>query len=177
MHTHTNSAPSFIDINLLAQEIRRVDGKHSLGAAALAEALTPFLNRQYEAILLGQNDSAFMTDHLQKESHRPSKRLEPVDVVRDENGFWQHPDAPDFVDDDSGLEYKQWFETLGLEGRLSWLEHEDDNHPVKKGYFEQGIVGCLGWEPPQPEGQGWFLLCIGESDGDGPAAWWVRYPV
>lgn len=32
-----------IDVDALAQEIRRVDGSHSLGAGALAEALMPFL--------------------------------------------------------------------------------------------------------------------------------------
>jgi len=32
-----------LDVDLLAQEIRRVDGSHSLGAAQLAEALLPFL--------------------------------------------------------------------------------------------------------------------------------------
>ena len=32
-----------LDVDALAQEIRRVDGKHSLGAGALAEALMPFL--------------------------------------------------------------------------------------------------------------------------------------
>lgn len=32
-----------IDVDELAQEIRRVDGKHDLGAGALAEALLPFI--------------------------------------------------------------------------------------------------------------------------------------
>lgn len=32
-----------IDVDALANEIRRVDGNHSLGAGALAEALLPFL--------------------------------------------------------------------------------------------------------------------------------------
>lgn len=34
-----------LDVDALAQEIRRVDGNHSLGAGALAEALMPFLSR------------------------------------------------------------------------------------------------------------------------------------
>jgi hypothetical protein len=33
-----------VDVDALAQEIRRVDGNHSLGAGALAEALMPFLS-------------------------------------------------------------------------------------------------------------------------------------
>jgi len=35
---------SGLDVDALAQEIRRVDGDHSLGAGALAEALLPFLS-------------------------------------------------------------------------------------------------------------------------------------
>ncbi|MCV9964322.1 hypothetical protein OIU34_20760 [Pararhizobium sp. BT-229] len=34
-----------LDVDALAQEIRRVDGNHSLGAGALAEALMPFLQK------------------------------------------------------------------------------------------------------------------------------------
>jgi hypothetical protein len=32
-----------IDIDALAQEIRRLDGSHALGAGALAEALAPYI--------------------------------------------------------------------------------------------------------------------------------------
>lgn len=35
--------PAQMDVDALAQEIRRVDGKHKLGAGALAEALLPFI--------------------------------------------------------------------------------------------------------------------------------------
>ena len=39
------------DVDVLAQEIRRVDGNHDLGAGALAEALLPFLQDQgYSAV-------------------------------------------------------------------------------------------------------------------------------
>jgi len=34
-------------MDVLAQEIRRVDGSHSLGAGALAEALMPFIEREF----------------------------------------------------------------------------------------------------------------------------------
>jgi hypothetical protein len=38
------TAPTELDVDALAQEIRRVDGNNSLGAGALAEALMPFLS-------------------------------------------------------------------------------------------------------------------------------------
>mgnify|MGYP001486935281 CR=1 FL=1 len=34
-----------LDVDALAQEIRRVDGSNSLGAGALAEALMPFISK------------------------------------------------------------------------------------------------------------------------------------
>ncbi|MDW9481842.1 hypothetical protein GOB57_24650 [Sinorhizobium meliloti] len=39
-----------LDVDTLAQEIRRVDGSHSLGAGALAEALMPFLQKAVHSI-------------------------------------------------------------------------------------------------------------------------------
>ena len=39
----------------LAAEIRRVDGDHSLGAGALADALTPFIEREAAAALSGRD--------------------------------------------------------------------------------------------------------------------------
>jgi len=35
--------PVGVSVEALAQEIRRVDGRHTLGAGALAEALLPFI--------------------------------------------------------------------------------------------------------------------------------------
>lgn len=43
-----------LDVDVLAQEIRRVDGNHDLGAGALAEALMPFLSALEPAAPEGQ---------------------------------------------------------------------------------------------------------------------------
>jgi len=43
------SAPA-VNVDALANEIRRVDGSNSLGAGALAEALQPFLTRTLEEL-------------------------------------------------------------------------------------------------------------------------------
>lgn len=43
LRDHVLAQPDSLDVDDLAQEIRRVDGSHSLGAGALAEALMPFL--------------------------------------------------------------------------------------------------------------------------------------
>lgn len=46
-------APQVIDVDALAQEIRRVDGNHDKGASALAEALMPFLTARIMSALEG----------------------------------------------------------------------------------------------------------------------------
>jgi len=47
-----------LDVDALAQEIRRVDGKHDLGAGALAEALLPFLSALSPAQEIADKPSA-----------------------------------------------------------------------------------------------------------------------
>lgn len=46
------------DVDALAQEIRRVDGSHSLGAGALAEALMPFLTGDFLKLRPSADDNA-----------------------------------------------------------------------------------------------------------------------
>ena len=43
LRRHKSSIRNAIDVDALAQEIRRLDGSHNLGAGALAEALMPFI--------------------------------------------------------------------------------------------------------------------------------------
>lgn len=47
--TPAQPAAQVVDIDALAQEIRRVDGSNTLGAGALAEALAPFLSALADA--------------------------------------------------------------------------------------------------------------------------------
>lgn len=56
-------------IDDLAQEIRRVDGNHSLGAGALAEALAPFIAARLEALTTTQGEVAttVFVKHLRDE--------------------------------------------------------------------------------------------------------------
>jgi len=68
------AATTEIDVNALAQEIRRVDGKHDLGAAALAEKLMPFLARSMAAApLAAEPTSRAAVD---------ARRSEPAVVLR-----------------------------------------------------------------------------------------------
>lgn len=72
--TAPQSAPVGVeDVDALAQEIRRVDGEHSLGASALAEALVPYLARTTLAQQPAAVDEAYPT---------PRNRAEAVALAR-----------------------------------------------------------------------------------------------
>jgi hypothetical protein len=72
--SEANEAPA-LDVDVLAQEIRRVDGSHSLGATQLAEALLPFIstrpiNPRHPTVVRWRNDGieacAGIADHYQQ---------------------------------------------------------------------------------------------------------------
>lgn len=92
-------------------------------------------------------------------------------VKRDENGFFQHPDLPDF-DEGDGERCKVWIAEQGLEVTKVELEYHSDQ-AVADRYFESEAPDCSYWEPDRPDGEGWFCLAIHDSD-DGPVCWWGR---
>jgi hypothetical protein len=51
-----------LDVDALAQEIRRVDGSNSLGAGALAEALMPFIAKQQADMARALEPFAYIAD-------------------------------------------------------------------------------------------------------------------
>jgi hypothetical protein len=93
-----------------------------------------------------------------------------VDVARDSNGYWCHPDFPDFQG--SVERFRAWMADENLESCRVCLEEEDEDHPVYQSYFD-GDPNVSGWEPKAPEGGDWFLLGLWDTE-DGPFAWYVR---
>lgn len=98
------------------------------------------------------------------------KLIGPVDVVRDEDGYWDHPNIPDF--DEDAEAWKSWLDAQGLKV-IGWhMDSDLESHP----YWEDGAAHCVGWVPEMPPGDGWFLLGIFDTD-DGPYAQWARREV
>lgn len=100
-------------------------------------------------------------------AHSP-KPFGPVLVTRDENGWWHHPDIPDFGSGEDPAPYMAWARSQGLEVSGWHLSDEIDNHP-----YDDGACHCRGWEPRAP-GPEWFLMGIFETE-DGPYVQWARY--
>ena len=98
--------------------------------------------------------------------------IQPMEVTRDVMGFWSHPGIPDF--DEDHLAYKEWQHAQGLEICHQNLESEDDEHPAYKSYYEGDGGGSIAeWNPDMPEGDGWFVLSIHDTE-DGPYYVWAR---
>jgi len=98
------------------------------------------------------------------------KLIGPVDVVRDEDGYWYHPGIPEFDEDHEA--YKAWLDRQNLKV-VGWhMESDLKAHP----YWDDGACHCLGWEPATPPAYDWFLLGIFDTE-DGPYVQWARRQV
>ena len=101
-----------------------------------------------------------------------SKLIEWAPVVRDAEGWYRHPDMPEF-DEDQEMEFRVWLAAQGLRITCAALEAEANTHPAHIAYFEQGGTDASDWNPAPPAGDGWFTLSIHDSD-DGPYWVWGR---
>lgn len=100
-----------------------------------------------------------------------SQFIQAVDVARNLNGYWSHPDMPDF--DEAYQAFRAWLEAQGLTVSVSRLESEDEDHPTYISYFDKSNPGVLQWTPESPDGAGWFTLSIHDTE-DGPVWVWVQ---
>lgn len=101
-------------------------------------------------------------------SHRLAELLYlpigPTQVERDDIGRWSHPASalqPEWDESTPAIEIKNWFMSHDLEVRVVDLEDQDDV------LFER----CLDdfetlkeWDPIPPDGDGWFLFSIFDSE-------------
>lgn len=90
-------------------------------------------------------------------------------VERDQFGFWTHPNYPDLADNCSSSEAQETLRRLGLELQNVFMESDAprlyDSARSDQRYSE--------WIPTRPEGAGWFVLSIHDTD-NGPVCQYVR---
>jgi len=93
-----------------------------------------------------------------------------VPAMRNEYGYWDHPAFPwDTWPDDTNL--APYFKDLGFRCKGTLMQDELDVEVVDK-FFDDGETDCTFWEPKKPDGQGWFLASIHDTE-EGPCALWV----
>ena len=86
---------------------------------------------------------------------------------RDEMGLGDHPELPLL---DEGMMPRSFFAALGLE--LAHTSAEDQLDGDVLGAMSEA-VNWTDWQPTAPQGDGWKLVSIFDTE-DGPAAWWLR---
>lgn len=99
------------------------------------------------------------------------KRIQEAPVVRDEDGYYYHPETPDIEEGDQET-WEAWLIEQQLECQVSLMEDDfpGEHHPYWDGLADH----CNGWEPSKPQGPGWFILAIANTE-DGPGCWWLRH--
>lgn len=92
-------------------------------------------------------------------------------VVRDNDGFWLHPNVPDFGEEVSSETWRQWYSDHQLEVTGHYMV--DDSDELAERYYEEDYLAIHEWHPEPPEGFGWFLWAIFDTE-DGPYCQFVR---
>ena len=90
-------------------------------------------------------------------------------VERDQYGYWTHPEYDKFCDGREHIstdEFNAWMSANGLEWKVFYRD-EDEIDPQVDGY------DISSWQPEHPEGEGWFVGSIHDSD-DGAVCIWLR---
>lgn len=102
------------------------------------------------------------------------RMLQRIPVVRDQDGYFIHPDLRHFwlvtMDGTEHCTKEQWAALearAGVKTQIYHLESENEDHPAYVSYFDKGNLDITAWDPlPEP---GWWLIEIGDSE-DGPYA-------
>ena len=110
-------------------------------------------------------------------------QLKPVDVVRDEYGFWTHPVLDQYLHQVLGdREFMTESEHIRMVIHFNIDLHRDEmewdcTEELADKYWGDGDIDAVKeWLPTPPNGEGWFLVSINDTD-DGPVAWWAKEKV
>jgi hypothetical protein len=103
-------------------------------------------------------------------------QLKPVDVIRDQYGFWVHPEYQNYwnISFGEGVDFctdSQWEKlemNLGIDTKVVELPHMDENDDYDMSLISDQVINNL-----KPDGEGWFIFSIHECN-DGPVAWWAK---
>ncbi|ELT9609735.1 hypothetical protein R8O49_005507 [Raoultella planticola] len=90
-------------------------------------------------------------------------------------GFWTHPCFDELCGDREGVttaEFNEWVDANGLQSSMSFLECSDDEEA--RAEYESGEGSFTKWSPERPDGDGWFVGSIHDTE-DGPVCIWFRH--
>ncbi|MBW9430725.1 hypothetical protein FHC77_08195 [Atlantibacter hermannii] len=103
-----------------------------------------------------------------------SKLITALEPQRDQYGYWTHPDffvpANDMEYPAPG-EFDAWLDANRVTGLLQWMD--GDATDEQRAAYERGDGDISPWTPTPPEGEGWFIASIHDTE-DGPVCYWLR---
>lgn len=103
------------------------------------------------------------------------KPIEPVEVVRDAEGWFSHPQyftEPEWdIDSMTSEDFYNYLKDRDIDYAITDMEGDDFDMHTR--YCEEGQCDCSAWEPSRPAGDGWFVLSIHDTE-DGPVCVWGR---
>lgn len=99
------------------------------------------------------------------------KQIQPMEPQRDREGYWTHPGMPAI---ETSAQFDAWQAEQGFECSVVMLDGDDGIGAQDAGErYAEGDTDILAWQPSKPEGEGWFIVSIHDTE-DGPACVWVR---
>lgn len=96
-------------------------------------------------------------------------KISPAPVERDSSGFWTHPA---FFEPANGNEYAapgEYEAWEKLQGVVTALCHMPDDQSID----DESSADGSGWIPISPDGEGWFIASIHDTEG-GIICVWLR---
>ncbi|CAH0531230.1 hypothetical protein [Vibrio hippocampi] len=96
--------------------------------------------------------------------------IKAIQVQRDLEGYWTHPDFPDLGENTTWDEFKAYFKAQGLSLDVVWFEN-DAPEALVDAFFEDGETNIASWEPSKPMDEA-FLLSIHDTE-EGPLCLWA----
>ncbi|MCE2571660.1 hypothetical protein [Motilimonas eburnea] len=93
--------------------------------------------------------------------------IQPVEVVRDENGFFFHPELPNWDEGTTPEEFEQWRQANNVSLLTVSMENSYDDDFVEA-WFNGEVNDCTPWQPFVDVANA-FILTINDTE-DGPCA-------
>lgn len=101
-------------------------------------------------VAYGHSDLQYLKDRL----------LAPREIVREEGGYLYHPELPIL---DESVRIDEFLRAFGIECEFVSMETDCPNDPRVDEYFEAEL-DCSWWNPTPPDGAGWQLAEIYDTE-------------
>lgn len=83
---------------------------------------------------------------------------------------------PDLPQIETNEQFDDWISAQGLQYSIHCLDGDDGiGAEDALARYSEGDIDILVWQPSKPQGDGWFIASIYDTE-DGPVCLWVRHP-